>query len=275
MPKNTEKKPRVLMIRTRMIRPPDTPNSPVFDENKMAGLTESIRHNGIIQPLFVTREPLELWYTLVAGRRRFEAARRLGLEEIPAQVIPAEQAAHTALFENLYRQDPNCFETAALIAQLARKTGIKDTAELAAKVGLGEDETREKLRLLTLDRDRIDLCRAAKVTQQAANRLLAMPKSEQDKLFFGLLNPSREIEDRAALLRERLGLDAAETPRRTVAVKDVRIFFNTIEKAVEIMKQAGIEATAERHDYDGLIEYFIKIPSSSENRQQPSVASGA
>ena len=275
MPKNTEKKPRVLMIRTRMIKPPDMSVYAIDDEDKLSGLTESIRHNGIIQPLFVTREPLELWYTLVAGRRRYKAATKLGLEEVPAYVVSPEEAISAALFENLHREDPNCFETAKGIAELAQKTGTKEPKELGACVGLGEEEIREKLKLLTLDSDRAELCRAASVTQQAANKILAMPKSEQDKLFFGLLNPSRDIEDRACLLRERLGLDASETPRRTVAVKDVRLFFNTIENAVEIMKQAGIEATSERHDYDGLIEYFIKIPSNNENRSQASVASGA
>lgn len=272
MPRGIDKKSKVLMIRTRMIKPADNPFFSVCDQDKLSLLAESIRCNGMVQPLVVMREPLELWYTLVSGRRRLEAAKRLELEEVPALVVPSEQAAYATLLENIYREEPSCFETASILASLVEKLAITDVAELAAKIGMPEQEVREKLKLLSMDAGRIEVCRAAGVTQEIANRIMAMPKSEQDKLFFGLLNPSRDIEERAWQLRDRMGMDAAEAPRRTIAVKDVRIFYNTIENAVDIMKQAGIDASTERNDYDGFVEYFIKIPSSNnDNKPQISV----
>ncbi|MEG1385430.1 MAG: hypothetical protein RSD08_09040, partial [Oscillospiraceae bacterium] len=70
-----------------------------------------------------------------------------------------------------------------------------------------------------------------------------------------------DLSSRASQLRERLQMDSDEPPMRTIAIKDVRIFFNTIDRAIELMKHAGVEATSERHDFDGLIEYYIRIPS--------------
>lgn len=267
MPRNADKKPHMQFIRTRMIRPSASTRAEVLDESRMVRLTDSIRQNGMIQPILVTREPLELWYTVVAGRRRMEAARRLGLEEIPAIVIPPDQALCAALFENLCREEPSCFETARLLAEMKDGYPGTETGQFAKALGLPEQEIADKFRLLSFGPDRIELCQAAGITQQMAQRILALPKSEQDRLFFGLLNPSHELEERAWKLRDRLGLDAAETPRRTMAVKDVRIFFNTIENAVEVMKQAGIEAATERHDYDGLVEYLIRIPSATADQR--------
>ncbi len=261
MARSTEKKLRALMIRTNMIKTPGAACWAVNDADKQQQLTESIRAGGIVQPLIVSREPLELWYTLVSGRRRLQAAIQLGLKHVPAFVIAAGQAPFTQLCENIYREPPSCFETAKLLAGLIDKLKINDYDSLSDQIGIPPEEIQNKIKLLALGDERIELCRAAGVTQEAANRILTLPKSERDKLFFGLQNPARDIEERAWQLRERLGLDSAETPRRTMAVKDVRIFFNTIEKAIEIMKQAGVNATTERHDYDGLVEYVVKIPS--------------
>ena len=118
MPRNADKKPHMQYIRTRLIRPSASARADILDADRMARLTDSIRQNGMIQPVLVTREPLELWYTLVAGRRRMEAARRLELDGVPALVIPPEQALCAKLFENLCREEPNCFETAGLLDKL-------------------------------------------------------------------------------------------------------------------------------------------------------------
>lgn len=275
MLRSADKRPHMQQIRTSMIRPSGSNRADLLDENRMAILTESIRQNGMIQPVLVTREPLELWYTLVAGRRRIEAARRLEWKEVPAVVIPPEQALRAALFENLCREEPSCFETARLLAELMKNGVGAEAEQLGWALGLPAQEVTDKLRLLELGPERIEICQAAGVLQHMALRILALPKSEQDKLFFGLLNPSHDLEERAWKLRDRLGLDTAETPRRTMVVKDVRIFFNTIENAIELMKQAGIEAATERHDYDGLVEYLIRIPSATTEVRPPASASSS
>ena len=262
MLRKSGKKLRTVMINTSMIKPPADDYSAVCDEDKLCKLTESIRQSGIIQPVVVTKQSLELRYSLVAGRRRLMAAKRLGLKTVPAIIAPPEKTIYIRLLENMYREPPSCFETAKLISVLIEELKLDDYRAVSLRLGMPEDDIREKLKLLSLGDEQTRICRAAGVTQDAANRILAMPKSERDKLFFGLLNPGGDIESCAWQLRDRLGLDS-DVPRLAVTVKDVRIFFNTVENAIYLMKQAGVEASSERYDYGGMIEYIVRIPSSN------------
>jgi len=254
------KKARIIHIRTKAIIDPVGSCPAISDEFKMAQLTQSIRSNGMVQPVTVTRGTFDVSYTLVAGRRRLEAAKRLGMQEIPAMVIPPDKALTAALFENMFREPASCFDIARRFDEIMKTENITDPVDLGILIGVNEQEIREKLSLLTLPEEKIELCRAAGIDQECANRILSMGKVEQDRLFFGL-NTSQDIRERAWVLRSRLGIDSPQSRRQTIAVKDVRIFFNTIENAVDILKRAGIEATSERTNCDGYVEYLIRIPS--------------
>jgi ParB family chromosome partitioning protein len=255
-----------------MIKPPTDSFYPGCDEHKLTALANSIEHYGVVTPLVLTREPLELWYTIVAGRRRYTAAKRVGLDALPALIVPPDQATPITLLENMHREPASCFEEAALLDSVLQASDIDDV-QLAKQFGLTTQQVAEKRKLLTLDPESAGLCRAAGIDQEMANRILSLPKSERDKLFFGLLNPARDLEERAWLLRDRLGLGASQAPRRTIAIKDVRIFFNTIDKALDLMKQAGVGACSERHDYDSFSESVVRIPN--QNAEPAQTAAGA
>lgn len=249
---------RVLQIRTGMIRFGDT-SSPRYDEDALSQLMTSIEKEGIIQPLMAYRKPMEMYYTLVAGRRRLEAAKRLNLVSVPVLVVPADRAMMLTLLENQHRAPQNCFEDAERIEHMMKATGWS-AQTVAASLGYSEETMREKRQILRLKPAERVLCSAANLTQEMAKRILAMPASERDRLFFGLLNETSSLEDRIWLLHDRLGV-GRPAPLRGAAIKDVRIFFNTIDKALDLMQRSGVEATSERHDYDGLVEYYIRIPS--------------
>ncbi|MEG2083822.1 MAG: hypothetical protein RRY38_04395, partial [Oscillospiraceae bacterium] len=76
------------------------------------------------------------------------------------------------------------------------------------------------------------------------------------------LSDGSEIAQRSKVVRERLGAQTSENHLRTIAFKAVRIFFNTIDRAVDVMKQAGVEASSERQDVNGCVEYRIRIPAA-------------
>ena len=122
-----------------------------FDDDSLAALSESIKSSGILQPLLVTEEETGR-YTIVAGERRFRAARLAGLSEVPCLVrdMTKEQVMEAALIENLQREDLNPVEAAEGIQALIDRCGY--TQEQAAKrLGQSRPAVANTLRLLTLE----------------------------------------------------------------------------------------------------------------------------
>ncbi len=232
-----------------------------MDPDKLAQLQESIRVNGMLEPLVVMKDKLD--YLVLSGERRLAAAKRLGLKRVPAVTVPPRTGLEmltAALCAGMQREPLTCFEQARAYQRIMELTG-KTAEETAELLGILPETIDRRLRLLTLDEDAATLCEAANLPEKLIERLIALPRSERNKLFFGLFNEAVDLAERARTLRERLRVDADESPLRSIAIKDVRIFFNTIDRAIDVMKRAGVETTTERHDYDGLIEYYIRIPT--------------
>lgn len=122
----------------------------LFDEAEIDSLAESIKHSGVLQPLLVRRER-EGTFTLVAGERRLRAAKRAGLENVPAIVrdIPDDRLLEVALVENIQRDDLGPLETARAFRTLVRELGLTQ-AEVAERVGKPRSSVANYLRLLEL-----------------------------------------------------------------------------------------------------------------------------
>lgn len=121
-----------------------------FDEDMLASLAASIREVGVLQPILV--RPLEGGrYQLVAGERRWRAAKRVGLQTVPALIrtVPDESSLEHALVENLHRQDLNPLEEAAAYQQLIEGFGLTHD-EVAARVGRSRAAVSNTLRLFQL-----------------------------------------------------------------------------------------------------------------------------
>ncbi|MDR0381120.1 MAG: ParB/RepB/Spo0J family partition protein [Oscillospiraceae bacterium] len=121
-----------------------------FDEAGLQDLAESIRTHGVLQPLLVRRLPTG-YYQIVAGERRWRAARLAGLAEVPALVIDADdrKAAEIALIENLQREDLNPIEEAEGLRSLVEEYGLTQE-EAAERVGRSRPALANSLRLLAL-----------------------------------------------------------------------------------------------------------------------------
>ncbi len=258
------KKLNAAYIRTSEIRSNEFCKRRCDDADKLNELQNSIVSVGILEPLHVSRVPGG--YILISGERRLVVAQRLGLKTVPAVIeekMSESDLLIRAFVENVHKTDYSIFEQAAVIHKIMNLC-VKTAEETAKLLGIDEEMIQARLKLLILDDEAMRVCEAAALSEKWVNRIIAMPQSERNKLFFGLLNEADDISSRAGQLRERLQVDSDEAPMRTIAIKDVRIFFNTIDRAIEVMKHAGVEATSERHDFDGLIEYYIRIPSRDE-----------
>jgi len=164
------------------IRPNPYQPRAVFDEETLASLAESIREVGVLQPVLVRR--VDDGYELVAGERRWRAARRVGLQTVPALVRDTDDASalEHALVENIHRSDLNILEEAAAFQQLIGDFGLTHE-EVAARVGRSRAAVSNTIRLLALPPAVQRLVREGKVSMGHARALLATPdRSFQERL---------------------------------------------------------------------------------------------
>ena len=159
---------------------PDQPRKE-FDPEELENLAESIRVHGLIQPLTVREMPTG-YYQIIAGERRWRAARLAKLSEVPVVVIDADdrKAMELALIENLQRQDLNPVEEALGYKTLMEDYGLTQE-EAAARVGKSRPAVTNALRLLGLNQEVLELVRTGSLTAGHA-RAIAGLKSEKKQL---------------------------------------------------------------------------------------------
>ena len=159
---------------------PDQPRRD-FDEEELQALADSISVHGVIQPLTV-RELPSGYYQIIAGERRWRAARQAGLSEVPVVVIEADdkKAMELALIENLQRQDLNPVEEALGYQSLINEYGLTQE-ETAARVGKSRPAVANALRLLSLCDEVLELLKTGAITAGHARAILTL-KSEKKQL---------------------------------------------------------------------------------------------
>ncbi len=243
---------KVLWLPAAEIRPNPMQPRRTFEETGLRELAESIRRHGILQPLTV-RRTAEGW-ELVAGERRLRAAVLAGLETVPCleAEVDGRASALLALVENLQRKDLHYLEEAEAIAAFLHQTGMTQEA-VAAQLGMSPSALANKLRLLRLS----PACRALLVehglTERHARCLLRL-EDEGERLtalrqaaakHWNVAQTEQYVERRLAALQS-----APPAGRRTYIIKDVRLFLNSLDRGLRLIRDAGVDARTER-DGDG------------------------
>ena len=267
----------VLLIPVDRIR--TNPNQPRkhFDSAELASLGESIRRNGILQPLSVRAQDADGSYELIAGERRLRAAAESGFARVPCIVINADsaQAAVYSVIENLQRRDLNFFEEALAIESLGEKFGL-DRAQISEKLGKAPSTVSNKLRLLRLPEEVREKIIAAELTERHARALL---KVDDPEVMWTVLRAVTDrhlnVEQTENMIEHLLGEDApADKHRRKVVplFRDVRIFVNTVNKAIATMQASGIDAVSNKTETDDYIEFHVRIPKHTDESTTQSSA---
>lgn len=261
---------KIIEVPTIKIRPNKTQPRRLFEESELRNLAQSISQNGILQPLSVRRLKTGE-FELIAGERRLRASVMAGLTKVPCIEIKCsdKESAVLALLENLQRKDLGMFEEAKGINRLIRRYGL--TQEQAAKqLGKKQSTIANKLRLLKLSFEEQDWICQAGLSERHARALLKIEDGELRKealsrMISENLN-SAQAEEMIARLLNQNSVPAPKSGRQTIVVKDVRIFLNTINKAVDTMRLAGIDAISKKQDSGEYIEYTIKIPKQQSQK---------
>ena len=183
------------VVKISLVEPNRTQPRKVFDEDALQELAESIKRHGILQPLLVT--PVGKHYEIVAGERRWRAAKLAGLKEVPVIIRKYDrgQITEIALIENIQREDLNPMEEAQAYQQLIDEFGLKQE-ELAQRVAKSRAAIANHLRLLKLVPEVQELVRTGQLTEGHARALLGLEQTEMQAAV------AREIIDKGISVRE-------------------------------------------------------------------------
>lgn len=278
----TKKTAKLINVKLGQIRPSPFQPRRSFDEEELMGLADSIRKNGIIQPLAVRRRE-DGCYELIAGERRLRAARFAGLKEVPCIEYTADdrKAAVLCLIENLQRRDLTLFEEAEGIRALMDEWGLSQY-ETAVRLGKSQSAVANKLRLLRLNTDQRARIVAAGLSERHARALLRLveDKERDDALNViiarGLsVRETEEYINNVILPPDSLTPPQAaedEPPRiiREHVIRDFRIYVNTLTKAVDTIRRSGLDARADKTENESFIRYTVIIPKHRIENEQMS-----
>ena len=232
-----------------------------FDETGLQELAASIRAYGILQPLTVRR--MEKGYQLIAGERRLRAARIAGLREVPCLVarVDEQDAGMLALIENLQRRDLDCFEEAAAIARLIHRYGLSQE-QAAEKLGRSQSAVANKLRLLRLTEPVREGLRKAGLTERHARALLRLEEDSERLAAAKYAAGHRlNVAQTEQYVERRLeAIQSAPAPKRTFILKEVRLFLNTLDRQLRLIRSAGVDAQTERQETEEEILLTIRLP---------------
>ena len=303
---------KVVLLGVNEIAPNPAQPRQTFDLEALKGLSDSIRVNGVLQPVLVRKtDSGDQPYELISGERRLRASKLCGNETIPAVIMDstARQSAVFAILENIQRRDLNLFEEAAALRTLVVEWGVTQE-EAAAKLGMAQSTIANKMRLLALSPKEQRIILENGLSERHGRALLRLQSGESRELAAALIAEKhltvRETEELVSRLLAGETLDeifqppkpavpapvaAPQSPvqmlppildkkigrkkaRKVLLVKDVRVFLNTVNQAIDAMKHAGIPAESEREDHEEYIEYRVRIPVQGKKQMAHAAKSG-
>ncbi len=260
---------KLLLLSVEEIHPSPYQARSNFDQGEIDGLALSIQQNGLLQPISVRRDADFGGYELLAGERRLRACKQLAMRKIPAILCEYqdEQSASLSLLENLQRQDLNPFEQARGIKALIAIWGCTQN-DAAHRLGMAQPTLANKLRLLQLSDELQTFVVAQGLNERHARAVLRLPdpmrKSALLQMYQQQMNAKAADDYVEQLLKPA---KAKPKPRRALMVRDVRIFVNTINRAISLMTESGVPATSKKTEGEGYIEYTVRIPTAGAARQ--------
>ena len=240
-----------------------------FDSEALSELADSISQHGVLQPLLL-RPLLTGGYRIVAGERRWRAAKQAGLDEVPAVIIEADdrKVMELGLIENLQRRDLDYMEEAAAIARLLRRYGLSQQ-QAAEKLGRSQSAVANKLRLLRLEEPVAEALHRYGLTERHARALLRLEDPEQRLAAVEHIGKNQlNVADAEAYI-DRLVTQNQTTPirrRSTYILKDVRLFLNSVDRGVRLMQTAGVGAKVARRDTEDAICLTVTIPRAKPQK---------
>lgn len=217
-----------IMLRTSKIEPNKEQPRKRFDEEKIEELANSIKQYGIIQPIVVCKK--DDYYQIIAGERRWRAAKKAGLKEVPVVVkeYSEKEIAEISLIENIQREDLNPIEEAKSYKQLIDDYKLTQE-ELAGRVSKSRTEIANKMRLLKLHDDVQKMLIAGVLSAGHARALLALEnKKDQLKAANEVIEKSLSVRQTEDLVKKMA--DPKKTAKKAAKEDDLVFVYRDLEK---------------------------------------------
>ena len=274
---------KVKLIPTRLIRPNPSQPRKSFDDGTISRLADSIRKYGLLQPISVRIPDVcdgvsSFSYEIIAGERRYRASILAGMTEIPCLImnVDRKKSAELAMIENIQREDLNIFEQAGAIASLIDIYELTQE-QIAEMLSVSQSYIANKLRILKLTEPERIISLKAELTARHARSLLRLSSPEKrlealKVIIERKLNVSKTEEYIEQLIKKEIPAEKTEASKkeaekglgkRKFILKDIRIFYNTLDRAIDLMSRAGISITRKTRTLDdSSTEIILHIPSS-------------
>ena len=247
------------------------PNQPrkTFTDDAIIKLADSIRQYGMIQPITVRK--VGDTFEIVSGERRLRAAKELGMETVPCVImdINEERSAEISIIENLIREDLNIFEQAQAIEALIDTYNLTQE-EIARRLSNSQSFIANKLRLLRLSSSERDLILKHNLTERHARALLRVYDTTlREKLLNDIINQGLNVGKSEELIDSVISKDNVSSKmRQRNGYKDIKSFYSIIDKAVDSVKNSGVNIKSRRIENDDFVELTILISKSTPAAEQ-------
>lgn len=224
-----------------------------FYDESIKGLAESIKRNGLLQPVTVRKNGDK--YELIAGERRYRASLLNGSKDIEAIIMESsdEQSAKLALIENLQREDLNAIEQAMAMKRIMESEDLTQN-ELAERLGYKQSTVANKLRLLKLPEYIKKAISTGTITERHARALLNVPEEKLEEVYLTIVNRKYNVSKTEEYIKE-----LTETHKRKGVSSNLRIGVNTIREAYELCKRSGIDSDMQVTEYEDNVKIVIRM----------------
>ena len=220
-----------------------------YKRKELRSLSQSIKKNGILQPITV-RDITPCRFELISGERRLRAAVMAGINSVPCIILHCteRQSVVYRLVENIQREPKGIFEKAETMRRLTDEFGFS-AEQISVLLGISQKQVNTSLGLLSFTADERERIIFSEIGTERLSEILSENDPEERSR---LLDRAIQNEKAAQQLRRSVSV-------RKMIVKDMRIFVNTIERTVSVMRQSGIDARLETTESDANTEYRIII----------------
>lgn len=251
---------RIVMIPSSKIRPSRYQPRLRFDEEAMEELAESIRENGLIQPITVRK--IEEGYEIIAGERRFRACIMAGYTDIPCYIMTPteEQAAQMALVENVQRENLSAIEEAKSYVQIMRQSSLTQE-QVAKKIGKSQSAVANKIRLLNLPDEIQQAIIDGRITERHGRALLNAPEDQQKEVYRTIVKKNFNVRQSEEYIEKVNGPKKTRRRQKTKGfTRNVQIAINSVNQCAKMIEKMGIHTTVETEDRDDEVRMIIRIP---------------
>ncbi len=255
----------VTEVPVRLITPNPRQPRRLFDEEKLKELSDSIVRYGILQPL-TCRRLQSGGYELIAGERRFRAACLAGFYSVPCIIMEAaeEESAELAIIENLQREDLNIFEEASAISSLIIIYRMTQ-AEAAERLSVSQSYVANKLRLLRFSEEERRLILSSSLSERHARCLLRLcDENERRRALDHIISKGLNVSASEKYVESLLSAENSKRqPKIRFVFKDLRLFYNSIDRAAELVRSSGVPVKIERNEMEAGVVITVSIGNVS------------